>query len=184
MQPLVYDVAVSIDGFIAGPVVGGHPDVSRFPHEGSIVDDYQARLSTYAVALMGRATYEFGYAFGLPPGGNPYPSMRSVVISESIDLPADADVSVIRDNAIAAVRTLKAEATGALYLCGGGVLAGSLLAARLIDRLRLKRAPTVLGSGVPLFSGIGDAPMLKLLEEKAHDNGTLFQEFAVEHPNA
>lgn len=183
MQPLVYDVAVSIDGFIAGPVVGDHRDVSRFPHEGSIVDDYQARLSTYAVALMGRATYEFGYAFGLPPGANPYPSMRSVVISESIDLPANADVSVIRDNAIAAVRTLKVEATGAVYLCGGGVLAGSLLAARLIDRLRLKRAPIVLGSGVPLFSGIDDAPMLSLLEEKAHDNGALFQEFAVAYSN-
>lgn len=133
---------------------------------------------------MGRTTYEFGYAFGLPPGANPYPAMRSVVISESIDLPAGADVSVIRDNAITAVRTLKAEATGALYLCGGGVLAGSLLAARLIDRLRVKRAPIVLGDGVPLFSGINEAPLLTLLEEKTHDNGALFQEFAVDYSSA
>jgi dihydrofolate reductase len=157
--------------------------VSRFPHEGSIVEDYQARLSTYAVALMGRVTYEFGYAFGLPPGGNPYPSMRSVVISQSIDLPDSAVVEVIRDDATGHVRDLKAQAAGPLYLCGGGILAGSLLAAGLIDHLRLKRAPIVLGTGVPLFSGINDAPALTLVDERRHDNGALFQEFAVEHPN-
>lgn len=181
MQPLIYDVAVSIDGFIAGPVVGAYPDVSRFPHEGAIVDDYKARLSTYATALMGRATYEFGYGFGLPAGANPYPTMRSIVISQSIDLPDNADVEVIREDAIGPVRDLKAQAAGPLYLCGGGVLAGSLLAANLIDRLRLKRAPTVLGTGVPLFSGIDGAPALTLVDERRHDNGAVYQEYAVGH---
>lgn len=180
MQPLIYDVAVSIDGFISGPSVNGIPDVSRFPHEGSIVEDYKARLATYAIALMGRATYEFGYAFGLPPGANPYPTMRSFVVSQSIQVPAGSDVEVIHDDALAAVRTLKSESTGPLYLCGGGILAGALLNAGLINRLRLKRAPTLLGAGVPLFAEVTDTPNLTLIEEKQHGNGIVFQDYAVE----
>lgn len=179
MQPLIYDVAVSIDGFIAGPVVGDQPDVSRFPHEGTIVDDYKDRLASYTIALMGRATYEFGYAFGLPPGANPYPNMRSFVISQSIDLPSGCDVEVIDSDALTSIHTLKAEATGPLYLCGGGILAGSLLAGGLIDRLRLKRAPILLGTGVQLFSGLTDAPALTLVEQRQHDNGAMFQDYAV-----
>lgn len=35
MHPIIYDVAVSIDGFIAGP----SEDVSQFPHSGKIVED-------------------------------------------------------------------------------------------------------------------------------------------------
>lgn len=179
MQPLIYDVAVSIDGFIAGPVLGGYPDVSRFPHTGQIVEDYKKRLATYALALMGKATYEFGYAFGLPPGANPYPAMRSFVISQSIDLPAASDVEVIDADALTTIRALKAEAPGPIYLCGGGILAGSLLSAGLVDRLRLKRAPILLGQGVPLFAGIIDAPALTLVEEKQYGNGALYQEYGI-----
>ena len=35
MHPIIYDVAVSLDGFIAG--VSG--DISKFAHEGPVVDD-------------------------------------------------------------------------------------------------------------------------------------------------
>ncbi len=93
MQPIIYDVAVSADGFIAG----ASGDVSLFPHTGEVVDDYTARLQTYAAVLMGRATYEFGYAFGLTPGQNPYPWAQSLEISRTIDLPADAQVEHVTD---------------------------------------------------------------------------------------
>ncbi|MEJ6390616.1 hypothetical protein [Gymnodinialimonas ulvae] len=69
MHPIIHHVVVSADGFIAGRGA----DVSAFPHSGPIADDYLTRLSGYAVAIMGRATYDFGLAHGLPPGANPYP---------------------------------------------------------------------------------------------------------------
>ena len=34
MQPIIYDVAVSIDGYIAGP----EGDISQFPESGDIVE--------------------------------------------------------------------------------------------------------------------------------------------------
>ena len=43
MPSILYDVAVSADGFISG--AGG--DVSDFPHEGPVVEDYLDRLKGY-----------------------------------------------------------------------------------------------------------------------------------------
>ena len=70
MQPIIYDVAVSVDGFISA----SNDDVSAFPTEGQIVEDYFLRLTTYQCAIMGKHTYEFGYRHGLKPGENPYPA--------------------------------------------------------------------------------------------------------------
>lgn len=176
MQDLIYDVAVSADGFICG----ADGDVSLFPHEGAVVEDYLSRLRGYAVALMGRRTYEFGYAHGLVPGANPYPWMRSVVVSATLELP-DAEVEVWRPDGLAErVAELKREAPGPVYLCGGGVLAGSLLARALIDRLRLKRAPVLYGAGVPLF-GPGAGPAApRLTDQAVHEGGVVFQDLRLD----
>ena len=61
MHPIIYDVAVSLDGFICGP----QADISKFDFEGPVVDDYHLRMDGYETAIMGRLTYEFGYQFGL-----------------------------------------------------------------------------------------------------------------------
>ena len=176
MHPLIYDVAVSIDGFISGP--GG--DISRFAHEGLVVEDYAARLASYAVAVMGRATYEFGYGFGLKPGENPYPHMRTLVFSRSIELPPDSRVETVRAGAGRAVAELKATAEGPVYLVGGGAFAASLLSAGLIDRVRLKRAPVLLGGGVRVFGeDAASSATFECLRTRSHDDGYVFQEFAV-----
>ncbi|MFV2054116.1 hypothetical protein [Aliiroseovarius sp. YM-037] len=49
MQSIIYDVAVSIDGYISGP----DGDIEKFPHQGQVVEDYFARMETYACAIMG-----------------------------------------------------------------------------------------------------------------------------------
>ena len=175
MHPVIYDVAVSVDGYIAGP----DQDISKFAHAGAVVDDYHARLETYSVAIMGHATYEFGYRFGMTPGQNPYPAMTTIVFSGTVSLPRDAQVSVCRNRVTDVVPDLKSNARGPIYLCGGGAFAASLLSAGLIDRLRLKRAPILLGSGTPLFEHVPERVSLTLLSEKTYGDGTLFQEYAV-----
>ncbi len=173
MQPIIYDVAVSVDGYISGP----SGDVSQFDYEGPAVEDYQARMVEYAVAVMGRITYEFGYAFGMEPGDNPYKHMKTNVFSKSISLPSDSDVKVQRTSDASCLRNLRATSDGPIYLCGGGAFAGSLLAMGLIDRIFLKRAPLVLGGGVSLF-GKTDAPSkLRRVSVKRYDSGYLLEEF-------
>ncbi|RVT84370.1 dihydrofolate reductase [Rhodobacteraceae bacterium CCMM004] len=179
MQELVYDVAVSLDGFIAAE----SGDFSAFPTDDSIVAAYFDRLAGYAVSVMGRATYEVGLDHGLSLGANPYPAMDTHVVSTALRLPAEAAVTRIATDPVAAVAGLKARAAGPVYLCGGGRLAGCLAAAGLLDRLRVKRAPIVLGRGIPLF----DRPLaLDLsLEDAAHlPSGYVYQDFRIAAPAA
>lgn len=173
MHPIIYDVAVSIDGFIAGT----SGDVSSFPFQGPIVDDYMQRLAAYSHCIMGRNTYEFGYQYGLEAGQNPYPHMRSVVFSKTLKLPVGSAVDVVAEGAIDYIKALKQSATGDIYLCGGGDFAAWLMQNQMIDILRLKRAPILLGQGTRLLGGY-DLPLTaKLLATKYHEDGIVFQEF-------
>ncbi|NNC72328.1 MAG: dihydrofolate reductase [Sphingomonadaceae bacterium] len=173
MQPIIYDVAVSIDGFIAGP----DGDISKFPEENAVIDDYYARLNSYGCAIMGRATYELGYRFGLKPGDNPYPGLETYIFSATIELPADNEVTVVRSAANDLLKELRRVQSAPIYLCGGGAFAGSLLANGAIDMLRLKRAPIILGGGIELFGGERAAPDITLTDSKHYANGHLFQQF-------
>jgi dihydrofolate reductase len=175
VRPIIYDVAVSLDGFIAG--LGG--DISAFPSEGDHVAAYLARLQTYGTVIMGRRTYEFGYRFGLKPGARAYPHMDHHIFSRTLALPPEREVDVVRDGWRDHLEALRRRSGGVIYLCGGGAFAGLLAREGLIDRLRLKIAPAVLGTGTPLFVGM-DAPLrLRRRDVTAHDSGVVFTEYEV-----
>ncbi len=171
MHPIIYDVAVSLDGFIAGP----SGDVSKFTYEGAVVDDYQGRMADYRTAIMGRSTYEFGYQFGLQSGQNPYRHMRTIVLSKTLECPLKREIEIWDTLDMTNVEDLKATAKGPIYLCGGGALAGSLLRMGVIDEVRLKRTPIVLGSGVSLFGKTSDIGRLKCSGVKLYDSGHVLE---------
>jgi dihydrofolate reductase len=173
MHPIIYDVAVSLDGFISG--VSG--DISKFAHEGPVVDDYLSRLETYKTAIMGRKTYEFGYGFGLKPGQNPYPHMRTVVFSDALEVPEQVEISVRGRPTPDEIRELARNAGGPVYLCGGGDFAGWMLEQGLINRLVLKRAPCVLGNGTTLFGACTGPITMSRVRTETYENGYLLEEF-------
>lgn len=176
MHPIIYDVAVSVDGYISGP----SGDISQFAYDGPVVEDYYARLADYAVAIMGKDTYEFGYGFGLTPGQNPYDHMRTLVFSKSMTLPDDGDVELRKSSDALFFRDLKVSSNGPIYLCGGGAFSGSLLSMGLIDKIRLKRAPVVLGIGIHLFGEATVPAGLRRVSIRPYDNGYTLEEFNVE----
>lgn len=148
MRELIYDVAVSIDGFICR----ADGAIDDFAMDGPHVADYQARLATYDTVVMGRKTYEFGYQYGLEPGRRAYPHMEHYVVSSSLEFEHEHELNLVPDGAADLVRDLKHQTGSAIYLCGGGQLAGFLLREQLIDRLILKVNPILIGEGRPLFS--------------------------------
>jgi dihydrofolate reductase len=175
MPDIIYDVAVSADGYICGP----DAEVSGFATQGPHVDAYTARLATYGTVLMGRRTYEFGYAYGLPAGANPYPRAKTWVFSTTLVLPADAAVSAVRDTWQDRIAALKAQAVAPIYLCGGGAFAGWMLDRGLIDRLRLKRAPVILGGGVSIF-GASKTPVIgEVTASRTWANGVAYAEICL-----
>lgn len=175
MRRIIYDVAVSLDGFIAAP--GG--DVSAFPFEGPHVDAYQARLADYGTVLMGRQTYTFGYAFGLEPGARAYPYMDHHIFSRSLKLPGNSQVAVHHERWLAEVDALREMPGGDIYVCGGGIFAGFLANNARIDVLRLKQAPILLGAGTPLFAALQQPVKLHYQSGCRYENGVSYTEYAL-----
>ena len=176
MHPIIYDVAVSLDGYISGP----SGDISLFAQDGPVVDDYTRRLGEYSTAIMGRATYEFGYAYGLKAGQNPYPHMKTIVFSKSLQCPDNAGITVKRSTREQDILELKASENGPIYLCGGGEFAGWLLQRGLIDRVILKRAPCVYAGGVRLFGETPTPSCLSRINTTVYDSGYLLEEFVTQ----
>lgn len=181
---LVYYVATTLDGFIAGPD-GGDPTGSGFfpvteDLVGHVVEHYPETLPGPARAAMGvdgpgrafdtvlegRASYEVGLAAGL---ADAYPHLRHLVFSRTLGEAPDPRVEVVRDDALGRVRQLKAEAGLDLWLVGGGTLAHALLPE--IDRLVLKVNPAIIGSGVPLFAGPFSPQLFRPVDEVLLDGG-------------
>lgn len=166
MRKLVYYVATTLDGFIAGPDGGDPsgeeylpvtPDLVQF-----IVENYPETLPAPARAALGvdspglvfdtvvegRHSYEVGLAAGMTDA---YPHLRHVVFSRTLTTSPDAAVEIVSSDPASFVRELKAQSGRDIWLVGGGKLASALLPE--IDRLVLKQNPSVIGSGVPLFDG-------------------------------
>lgn len=167
MSKIVYYVAASLDGFIAGP----NNDVSNFVGEGNGVEKYLNDLKNFNTVIMGRKTYEFGYEFGLEPGQPAYPHMQHYIFSNSLELENMHDLIHIEELKIDRINEIKESSSTDVYLCGGGQFAGWLLDNGQIDVLKIKINPIVLGGGVPIFGNSKANVNLNLKENGLFDNG-------------
>ena len=190
MRELVYYVASTLDGFIAqddGALDGFQwdDDYGRYLLE-SCPETFPAHLRggdlkrddnrKFDAVLMGRKTYEVGLREGIH---SPYPTLDQFVFSRSLQDASGGAVEFVRDHAVENVRVLKQRGGLAIWLCGGGDLAGQLMSAGLIDRLILKMNPVIFGSGIPLFGPLAKTPQLLLEKEKSFASGHLVLEYSV-----
>ena len=147
MRKIIYYVASSLDGYIAGE----NDDISQFILQGEGVEKYQSDLAQFGTVIMGRKTYEFGFQYGLEPGQPAYPNMEHFIFSNSLQIDNLSESVNIEKLSIDRVNDIRQNAKTDIYLCGGGQFAGWLLAQGLIDQLKLKLNPVVLGKGIKLF---------------------------------
>ena len=166
MRQIIYDVALTLDGFLCGE----DGSTRDFLETGEHASDYGERLQTYDTVLMGRKTYEVGLAHGVPPGARAYPHMEHFIFSSTLDY-QDAAVTVVKDDWRGTVQRLKESTGGDIYLCGGGELAGFLLDHGLIDRLIVKLNPIVLGRGRSAFGDRQRHLSLSQTSTKVYSNG-------------
>ena len=180
MRKVVYDVAVTADGFIS------HEDgsVDGFLMQGEHVADYAERLKGYGAVVMGRKTYEWGYPFGLVPGKRAYPHMAHYIFSKTLRFGEGAEVEVVGRDEIAVLERLKEGDGPDIYLCGGGAFAGFLLDHDLVDRLVLKVNPIVFGHGIRLFGDSTRKVELALLSSTSYANGVSLLRYDVKRAGA
>lgn len=153
---LRYGVAVSLDGFIAGP---------NGEHDWIVADlsiDFAAMFKEFDTTVMGRKTHEVLTAQG---GNRTLPGLDVVVFSRTLPATRRPGLSVVYDDPRKVVAALKAKQGRDIWLFGGGVLFRSLLDAGLVDTVEVAVIPVLLGSGVPLLSP-GVATKLVLADQK------------------
>ncbi len=166
MKKIIYYVASSLDGYIAGK----NDDISQFILQGKGVEKYQQDLSTFETVIMGRRTYEFGFQYGLQPGQPAYPHMEHYIFSDSMNIKDLANTVHIEKKSIQRVLEIKESSTTDIYLCGGGDFAGWLLDNGLIDQLKLKLNPIILGEGIRLFGNSKSTQKWKLVDTESFDD--------------
>jgi dihydrofolate reductase len=143
MRVVRYNVAASLDGYIAGP----NGEFDWIPNDPTV--DFAAIFARVDTVLIGRRTYELTSSASAPP----WPAGTRVYVFSRTLRPSDhPGVTIVGDDAAKVVAELRAEAgTGDIWLFGGGALFGSLLAAGQVDQVEVTVVPVLLGGGVPLL---------------------------------
>jgi len=169
MKLLRYNVAMSLDGFIAR--ADGSYD--WIPEDPGV--DFAALFAEFDAFIMGRKTWELVQSL---EGKNPVKDKRIFVISTTLPDPGIPGAEVIRESIGERVRALKAAAKKDLWLFGGGTLFRSLLDAGLVDRVEVSVIPILLGGGIKLLPD-GQTHALRLLSSHTLPNGIVQQVYAV-----
>jgi dihydrofolate reductase len=176
MTRIIYYVASSIDGFIAGH----DDDISDFVAGGKGVDKYLADLQNFKTVIMGRRTYEFGYQYGLKPGQPAYLHMEHFIFSDTLKIEKLAETVHIEKKSIDRIKEIKESAQSDIYLCGGGEFAGWLLDNGLIDQLKLKLNPIILGNGIRLFGTSKTKAKWSLKDTESFEGGLKILTYDIE----
>lgn len=140
---LRYQVAVSLDGFIAGP----HDEADWIVMDPSI--DFGALFAEFDTLVMGRKTHEVMAGQG---GEGGMPGVEVFVFSRTLPASSRKGVHIVNDDPRDVVAALKAAPGRDIWLFGGGTLCRALLEAGLVDSVEVAVMPVLLGSGVPLVT--------------------------------
>ncbi|MBV8943526.1 MAG: dihydrofolate reductase family protein [Solirubrobacterales bacterium] len=145
MRKLTNSTYITVDGVIQDP--------QDWPSLGSSDDRGQTiqteLLRSCELQIMGRRTYE-GFAAVWPTrSGDPYSdhinAMRKLVFSSQVAAPSWNNTVVVAEDPVQTVRELKTQDGGDIVQYGFGHLAHQLLAAGLVDELRLWVHPFLIG---------------------------------------
>jgi dihydrofolate reductase len=154
MRKVLYRVATSLDGYIAGP----HGELDWIVHDPSV--DFAKLYESVDTVLLGRRTYELTRQ----PGAPPWPQGWQVYVFSRTLPPQDRPgVTIVSADAGARVAALRAAPGREIWLFGGGSLFRSLLEAKQVDLVEVLVMPVLLGGGIPLLET--GAPVTRLALE-------------------
>ena len=164
MRRVLYRVAASLDGYIAGP----RGEVDWIVHDPAV--DFAKVYEQVDTVLLGRRTYELTRQ----PGAPPWPQgWRIYVFSRTLVPEEHPGVTVVRVDAGPRVAALRAAPGRDIWLFGGGSLFRSLLAARQVDLVEVLLVPVLLGDGIPLLEKGAPPTALALEEVERYPSGLL-----------
>lgn len=159
MRRIRYQVAMSLDGYIAGP----KGEYDWLIHDPEI--DFAALFAEFDTLLIGRKTFEVMVA----GGQGVVPNQQMFVFSRTLRPSDYPQVTIVADKTAKTVASLKRKRGKDIWLFGGGSLFRSLLDEGLVDTVEVAVEPVLLGDGIPLLPPPAAQTNLKLTGHKVYD---------------
>jgi len=186
MRKLQMKMSMSLDGFVGGP--NGENDWVFKTGDAASKAWSLAQCEEAGIHIMGRKSFEMMAPYwpastdvfaepmnripkavftqngfkGFDPGPEPSPATATWVNARVFD----GDLAE-------GIKQLKAEEGKPIGALGGAGFMRSLIATGLVDEFYLAIHPVVLGSGLPIFSGLEKPSYLKLVDVKVFPGGTV-----------
>jgi dihydrofolate reductase len=184
MGRIVVSDNVSLDGVIQDPA--GDEGFGRGGWVGLIKD--RPELAKLALdealgseaMLMGRRTYEWFAARWPSRTGDLADRLNGLpkyVVSSTLEGPGWSNATVLRGDVLEEVSKLKKVYTGEIVVPASVGIVRALMEHDLVDELRLKIFPVVLGAGERLFSETTGTRPMRLVDSRTLDGDTTFLTF-------
>ena len=170
MRRIRYQVAASLDGYIAGPK--GEFDWIMMDPE----IDFHELFSQFDTMLVGRKSFEVI----AQQGDDGMYGMKVLVFSRKLRQKDHPDVTIVAKNVKRTLSALRKQRGKDIWLFGGGLLFRSLLDLGLVDSVEIAVIPVLLGGGIPLLPPPAKQAKLKLTGHKVYKkSGIVALEYAV-----
>jgi dihydrofolate reductase len=181
MGKIVVSDNVSLDGVIQDPA--GDEGFGRGGWVGLIKD--RPELSQLALdealganaLLLGRRSYEWFAARWPSRSGELADRLNSLpkyVVSSTLEEPNWNNSTVLKGDAVDEVSKLKQDLNGDIVVPASFQLVRTLLEHDLVDEVRLKIFPVVLGAGERLFGETSDKKPMRLVDTKTIDGDVAY----------
>jgi dihydrofolate reductase len=170
MRRIRYSVAMSLDGFIAGP----QGEYDWIPNEPEI--DWGAFMSRFDTVLMGRRSYEAALAV---PGGSVLHGMATYVFSRTLRPEDHPGVTIVGTDLEPTIEDLRRRGGKEIWLFGGGDLFRSLLERGYVDLVEVGLVPILLGRGVPFLAGLATSVALRLTDTRRYPTGIVLLTYEI-----
>jgi dihydrofolate reductase len=181
MGKIVVSENVTLDGVIQDPA--GDEGFRLGGWVGLIKDSPQLNKLALDEALgaeallLGRRSYEWLAARWPSRSGELADRLNSLpkyVVSSTIEHPAWNNSTVLKGDVVNEVSRLKQELDGDIVVPASFKLVRALMEHDLVDELRLKFFPVVLGAGERLFGETSDKKPMRLVATKTVEGGITF----------
>lgn len=170
MRRIRYSVAMSLDGYIAGP----NGEADWIVMDPSI--DFTELFAQFDTILVGRRTFEPMTRAADAPS---MPGIQTIVVSTTLRQEDFPQVTVIAANVDERLRALKASPGKDIWLFGGGELFRRLLEAGLVDTVEVAIMPVLLGGGIPLVAAPAKQSSLQLTGHRVYPTGIISLEYSI-----